>query len=76
MTLAELNEICRQNNIQDDVTLLSDSGWECCETEMNGVWYSEIDNMIVFTQEEGERKYIVDRRRNILTPDQELRRLK
>lgn len=76
MTLAELNDICKRNNIPDDVTLLSDSGWECCETEMNGVWYSEIDNMIVFTQEAGEKKYDVTQRINILSPNQELRRLK
>lgn len=76
MTLAELNEICEKNNIKDDVILLSDSRWECCETKMDGVWYSEIDNMIVFTQEAGERKYNVTQRRNMLSPNQKLRRLK
>lgn len=77
MTLAELNDICKRNNIPDDVTLLSDSGWECCETEMNGVWYSEIDNAIVFTQGKYEKAYgVSDAKCHILTRNQELRRLK
>lgn len=77
MTLAELNEICKKNNIKDDVILLSDSGWECCETQMDGVWYSEIDHAIVFTQVEDEDKYIVDKASwHDLTIDQELKRLK
>lgn len=37
MTLQELNNICKSNNIPDDVKLLSDSGWEVFETEMDGV---------------------------------------
>lgn len=75
MTLAELNEICKRNNIKDDVALLSDSGWECSETEMNGVWYSAIDHAIVFTQGY-EEKYVVDKASwHELTINQELRRL-
>lgn len=81
MTLAELNKICKDNNIPEDVRLLSDSGWECCETEMDGVWYSEIDNAIVFTQESEEndimnKGYIVGNEEVILSPNQKLRRLK
>lgn len=52
MTLQELNNICNKNNIPDDVKLLSDSGWECYETEMDGVYYSKKDNTIIFTQKE------------------------
>ena len=52
MTLAKLKELCQQNNIPDDVELLSDSGWECSETNMDGVWYSKEANCIVFTQGE------------------------
>lgn len=62
MTLSELNEICKRNNIKEDVKLLSDSGWECCETDMDGVWYSEIEHVIVFTQGgEYEKRYILGR---------------
>ncbi len=63
MTLAMLNDICNRNNIPEDVTLLSDSNWECCETQIGAVWYSEIDNAIVLTQSEygnGDHQYKVD----------------
>lgn len=58
MTLGELNKLCKSNNIPDNVKLMSDSGWECCETEMNGVYYSEELNMIIFTQDSYEDTYI------------------
>ena len=71
MTLGKFKEICQQNNIPDDVELLSDSGWECCETDMNGVWYSKEANCIVFTQghsidyilEWEEKYYLKERKR-------------
>lgn len=50
MTLEKLNKICADNNIPSDVTLMSDSGWECDATEMNGVWYNPESRVIVFTQ--------------------------
>jgi hypothetical protein len=70
MTLAKLKELCQQNNIPDDVELLSDSGWECSETNMDGVWYSKEANCIVFTQGEevdflleNDRKYYFEDKR-------------
>lgn len=70
MTLAKLKELCQQNNIPDDVELLSDSGWECGETDMDGVWYSKEANCIVFTQGEdvdfllkNDRKYYFEDKR-------------
>ena len=50
MTLEKLNKICADNNIPSDVTFMSDSGWECGPTEMNGVWYNPETRVIVFTQ--------------------------
>lgn len=63
MTLQLLNELCEKNNIPKDVALLSDSGWECSETEMNGVWYNKDENTIIFTQQgdEYDRYYCDDR---------------
>lgn len=52
MTFELLSEIIQKNNIPADVHLLSDSGWECSETEMDGVWYNKKENIITFTQEE------------------------
>ena len=41
MTFEQLSNIIAENNIPHDVELQSDSGWECCETDMNGVYYDE-----------------------------------
>ena len=51
MTINLLNQLIKDNNISKDVKLLSDSGWECSETEIGGVWYSEEYNVIIFTQD-------------------------
>lgn len=50
MTFKKLSQIIEENNIPDDVTLMSDSGWECCATHMNCVYYNRKDKTIVFTQ--------------------------
>lgn len=50
MTVGELINIFRQNNIPNDATLMSDSGWECCATDMDGVYYNKLENTVVFTQ--------------------------
>lgn len=50
MTFAELNKIIEENHIPHDVKLMSDSGWECSATDMNGVYYNRERNEIVFTQ--------------------------
>jgi hypothetical protein len=51
MTFAILKKIIEKHNIQEDVELLSDSGWECSATEMDGVWYNAKLNVIEFTQD-------------------------
>lgn len=50
MTFKELENLITTNAIPEDVKLLSDSGWECSETEMDGIWYNRELNTIVFTQ--------------------------
>ena len=51
MTVGELFSIFRQNNIPNDATIMSDGGWECCATDMDGVYYNKLKNTVVFTQE-------------------------
>ena len=51
MTFEKLQEIVTKNSIPKDVKLMSDSGWECCETDMDGVYYSKSKNTIIFTQD-------------------------
>lgn len=50
MTIEKFKKIIEEFHIPEDVTMLSDSGWECSETDMDGIWYSEVKKEIVFTQ--------------------------
>lgn len=50
MTFEELNDLIEKHNIPKDVKLMSDSGWECEPTNMDGVYYFKEDNLIIFTQ--------------------------
>ena len=50
MTFAILKQIIEQNDIPEDVQLMSDSGWECDATHMDGVYYNKSKNLVVFTQ--------------------------
>lgn len=50
MTFELLNKLIEENDIPKDVHLQSDSGWECDETEMDGVWYNRETNTMIFTQ--------------------------
>ena len=50
MSFVELMKLLSENNIPVDVHFMSDSGWECGPTEMDGVYYNKVDNLIVFTQ--------------------------
>ena len=60
MTFEKLKYLIEKYNIPSNVKLLSDSGWECDETEMDGVFYNQKENHIVFTQdfEYSNKKYL------------------
>lgn len=60
MTFEYLSEIIQQYNIPHNVRLMSDSGWECDATDMNGILYNEKENIIVFTQTSDDRSGGVD----------------
>ena len=62
MTFEKLKELIEKHNIPSNVKLLSDSGWECNETDMNGVFYNEKENHIIFTQsyQEDYEQYVMD----------------
>ena len=51
MTYEQLKNIIEKNNIPEDVHLMSNSGWECCATEMDGVLWIPTYNEIHFTQD-------------------------
>lgn len=50
MTLELLNKIYEENDIPKDALLMSDSGWECGATDMDGIFYSKADNTVFITQ--------------------------
>lgn len=54
MTVGKFVQILKENNIPEDAVMLSDSGWECSATDMDGVYYNRETNKIVFTQIGGE----------------------
>ena len=54
MSFVELMKLLSQNNVPVDVRFMSDSGWECGPTEMDGVYYNKVENLIVFTQGGGK----------------------
>ena len=57
MTVGELFNILKQNDIPDDAVLMSDSGWECCATDTDGVYYNKSKNTVVLTQKFSEYAY-------------------
>ena len=57
MTVEGLLSILKDNDIPRDALLMSDSGWECDPTHMDGVFYNESTNTVVFTQEAEFSKY-------------------
>lgn len=63
MTYKELKEIFTKNNIPENAHLMSDSGWECCATDMDGIYYNKESNTIVFRQDisEYESYYIKEK---------------
>ena len=40
MTMELLSRILKENKIPENVHFMSDSGWECDPTEMDGVFYN------------------------------------
>ena len=50
MTFGQLLDIFEKNNVPKDAKLLSDSGWECGATQMNGIHYNAEKNIVIFTQ--------------------------
>lgn len=57
MTYKILQQIIKENNIPDDVKLMSDSGWECDATDMDGIFYNKKENILIFTQYYDDREY-------------------
>ena len=65
MTYKKLTEIIERNGVPEDVHLMSNSGWECSATEMDGVYWNPEANEVHFIQESdyttGEEYTIEDR---------------
>lgn len=50
MTLNKVMEVFKANNIPNDARLMSNSGWEYGFTDMDGIYYSQDTNTIIFTR--------------------------
>lgn len=50
MTYGILKKIFEENHIPENAVLMSDSGWELCATNMDGIFYNKKENCVVFTQ--------------------------
>lgn len=50
MTLGKMLHILQENNVPKSARLMSNSGWECCATDMDGIYYSKKLNIVIFTQ--------------------------
>ena len=57
MTFEKLALLIERYNIPHDVEILSDSGWECNATNMDGIYYSKKEKTIIFTQGTGREEY-------------------
>lgn len=57
MTFEKLNALIDKYNIPSNVRMMSDSGWECDATDMDGVYYNKEQNILVFTQGDGQESY-------------------
>lgn len=51
LTVNDLIEIMKKNNIPMDAKLTSDSGWECGATDVSSVFYDKDKNEIVLCQD-------------------------
>lgn len=54
MNFEKLNALIDKYNIPSNVRMMSDSGWECDATDMDGVYYNKEQNILVFTQGDGQ----------------------
>ena len=57
MTIGKFTKILKDNNIPEDAVMLSDSGWECSATDMEGIYYNQDTNKLVFTQSGDKYEY-------------------
>ena len=64
MTFEKLSKLIEKYNIPKNVHLLSDSGWECWESEMCGVYYNREENIIIFTQNISKYERYDERNKN------------
>ena len=60
MTLKKLNELCKKYNINEDVKLMSDSGWECYDPVYIEQGHPRVTFLFFLLLDVLHPKYIVD----------------
>lgn len=73
MTVGKFVQLVKENIIPEEAVMLSDSGWECGPSDMNGVYYNRFTNELVFTQrgDKYDRDYYNDLEWSLLYSDSE-----
>ena len=51
MKINELLSLLNKHKIPLNADIQNDSGWECDATDVGGVYYNEVTNTVVLTQE-------------------------
>lgn len=51
ITFNQLHQYIKENNIPEDVKLLSDSGWECNATGIRAAYYNRENNVLFLYQD-------------------------
>ena len=57
MTVKELYDIFKKNNIPDDARIMTDSGWECSNTDVTRVYYNPELNVVILAQDDYGKCY-------------------
>jgi len=73
MTVGKFVQLVKEHIIPEEAVMLSDSGWECGPSDMNGVYYNRFTNELVFTQhgDKYDRDYYNDPEWRLLYSDSE-----
>lgn len=53
ITVGNLMGLITANNIDEHATVMTDSGWECDETEVDMIFYNPKTKVLMFTREYG-----------------------
>lgn len=60
ITVGVLIELLTSNGIDPKAAIMTDSGWECDETEVDAIYYNSKTNVLMLTRELGNEYVYAD----------------